>query len=285
MTNTDIKNPLHLQAVEAIDSGNINGLKKILADHPEIVKERFDIPEEGYFQNPYLLWFIADNPIRNEKLPGNIVDITKLLVGHVKEKEPTTYQFQVDYTLGLVATGRIPRECAVQIELIDLLIESGATVGDIMGTIAHGNLEAAEHLLKKGGRLNLAAAICLDKKNHIDRLLKNASREDKQIALMASAFYGKAGMISMLLENGANASDYIDSSSGFHSHATPLHQAISSGSLDAVKVLINAGARLDLKDKVYEGTPIGWAQYMQTEVQDEAMKNKYKEIEDYLVSL
>lgn len=42
-----------------------------------------------------------------------------------------------------------------------------------------------------------------------------------------------------------------------YSHATALHHAVSSGSLEAVKVLVEAGASLDTKDSVYGGTPLG----------------------------
>ena len=46
-----------------------------------------------------------------------------------------------------------------------------------------------------------------------------------------------------------------------YSHATALHHAVCSGSLDAVKVLVEAGADLATKDTIYEGTPLGWAEY------------------------
>ena len=46
-----------------------------------------------------------------------------------------------------------------------------------------------------------------------------------------------------------------------YSHATALHHAVYSGSLDGVKVLVEAGASLDTKDAIYEGTPLGWAEY------------------------
>ena len=44
-------------------------------------------------------------------------------------------------------------------------------------------------------------------------------------------------------------------------HATALHQAVAAGSLDAVEVLVQAGARLDIRDKIYDGTPLQWAEY------------------------
>jgi peptide-methionine (S)-S-oxide reductase len=95
-------------------------------------------------------------------------------------------------------------------------------------------------------------------------------------------FYGKPKIISLLIEHGADINEYLDNSTGFHSHASPLHQAVFSGSLESVKILVDAGADLNAKDRIYDGTPLGWAIYMQTEEPDEIKKKKYKEIENYL---
>ena len=46
-----------------------------------------------------------------------------------------------------------------------------------------------------------------------------------------------------------------------YSHATALHHAVWSGSIETVKVLVEAGAKLDIKDTIYDGTPLGWAEY------------------------
>jgi peptide-methionine (S)-S-oxide reductase len=37
---------------------------------------------------------------------------------------------------------------------------------------------------------------------------------------------------------------------------------VDSGSLDAVRVLVEAGADRGAKDRVYNGTPVGWAEYL-----------------------
>ena len=282
MTNEEITNPLFRQAVEAIDSGNITVLQKLLDQHPHLVRERLDIPEEGYFRHPYLIWFIADNPIRHDKLPVNIADITRLLIQRVKQESPGSFQQQIDYTFGLVITGRIPRECAVQIELMDVLIDAGVKPGEALSALANGNIAAAEYIVEKGGKLDLATAIGLDREKDIERLAQQATKKEKQEALIVAAFYGKAGILSFLVNLGVDVNEYLDNTSNFHSHATALHQAIYSASLDAVQVLVNAGARLDLKDKVYGGTPQGWAEYMQTEAEDIKVKEKYKEIEEHL---
>jgi hypothetical protein len=47
----------------------------------------------------------------------------------------------------------------------------------------------------------------------------------------------------------------------YHAHATPLHLAIANGRLDVAKALIDHGARLDLQDSIYQGTPLGWAEH------------------------
>ena len=278
----EFEDPLFGSAVRAIDEGNISELRQMLESNPELISQRADNPVDGYFQYPYLLWFIADNPIRNGKLPANIVDIASLLIDTASKYAQDSFQHQINYAAGLVETGRIPRESGVQIQLLNLLFENGVTPGDGHGALANGNFEAAKHIVEKSGKVTLAAAVCLFGVEEVKKLLVNASAEDKQIALMTACFYGKTEMISLLLESGADPSGYI--TRGFHTHASPLHQAVFSGSLDAVKLLVNAGANLNAVDKVYDGTPWGWAEYMQTETSDELEKKKYKEIEDYLAA-
>jgi peptide-methionine (S)-S-oxide reductase len=171
MTNSDISDPLFRNAVQAIDEGNISLLQYLLESNPELISKRLESPTEGYFQFPYLLWFVADNPIRNERLPENIVDITRLLISFARKHATDSFQHQIDYTYGLVETGRIPRECGVQIELIDLLIDNGVKAGDAHGALAHGNIEAAKHIIGKSGNITLTAAVALDRMDDMKRLL------------------------------------------------------------------------------------------------------------------
>ena len=282
MNNSDITDPLFLRAVQAIDSGNIKELETLIAQNPALVKNRLLTTEDGYFKDPYLLWFVADNPIRIEKLAPNIADITNLLIKAVKREAPDTSQMQLDYILGLVATGRIPRECGVQIAMMDALIDAGAKPGGGMGAFAHGNIEAAQHLIKRGGKLTLPAAVCLERMDDIARMAPDASANEKLTALTAAAFFGKVDMIKLLLDMGADPNGYPEKGSGFHNHATPLHQAVYSGNLEAVKLLVEAGAKLYTPDKIYDGTPLGWAIHMQTDANNEHAINNYKQIETYL---
>src|SRR6266496_595532 len=53
MKNSDITDPLFREAVEAIDTGDINTLERLLNEHPQLVSQRLDVPKERYFQHPY----------------------------------------------------------------------------------------------------------------------------------------------------------------------------------------------------------------------------------------
>jgi hypothetical protein len=149
-TNSDIHDPEFLAAVECIDSGDIEGLEQLVDRHPRLVSAPLDHPNDGYFTNPYLLWFVADNPIRVDRLSPRIVDLTRMLIRKVKARAPETSDDQLNYSLALVATGRIPRESGKQIELIDLFIHEGAKPSDALSALAHGNKEASAHLVKRG---------------------------------------------------------------------------------------------------------------------------------------
>lgn len=283
MQISDITNPLFRDAVIAIDTGNIILLEGLLRQNPQLLAERSNVPAAGYFGHPYLLWFIADNPIRNKTLPPNIVAITQMLVDLVQTHAPETFQEQVDYTLGLVVTGRTPHECGVQLALMGVLIDAGAATGNGHAALANGNTAAAQHLIERGGPLILATAVCLDRKEAINELLKTASDRDLAIALVAAAFYGKADMIRLLLEKGADVNAKLDASTGFHSHATALHQAVSAASMEAVQLLVAAGADTAAKDTIYAGTSLEWAQHLQAVENDPAKEERYAAIEKYLL--
>jgi peptide-methionine (S)-S-oxide reductase len=92
----------------------------------------------------------------------------------------------------------------------------------------------------------------------VTRLGPAASAREKQFALTLAALRGKADALAKAIELGV---DLNAPSPDLYSHATALHHAVSSKSLDAVKVLVEAGASLDSKDSVYGGTPLGWAEY------------------------
>ena len=80
----------------------------------------------------------------------------------------------------------------------------------------------------------------------------------------------------------AAGADVNRPSAGLYAHGTPLHHAVSSGSLEAVRVLVDAGANLTVKDSAWGGTPLGWAEYYSSQNPGDRSGKQYAEIASYL---
>lgn len=270
------------QAVSAIDAGDEEALKQLLDAHPQLATERLDSPGKwltsvignalrNFFKDPYLLWFVSEDAVRNGKLPRNISGIASIILQKAKSQNASNLQEQLDYTLKLVAWSVVARNCGVQIELLDVLIDAGANI-DAVSTdaLVNGNFDAAKHLVERGGTLTLPTALCLEKWDEADQLAVNATDDEKQFSLVLAALNGKAAAVERAIGYGAD----INKPSGhLYSHGTPLHHAVWSGSLNTVKVLINAGADLYARDTAWNGTPLGWAEYGNKEEVVEYLKD------------
>lgn len=261
---------LFQRAVSAIDTGDVGELERLITVDRRLVRERLNTPGawlrdkvgdalDGFFERPYLLWFVAEDPVRNGRLPANIADVTRAIIRAAEREGVETLREQLDYALKLVSWSWIARDCNVQIELIDVLIDAGAALdSNPENALVNGHVAAAEHLVARGAPVSLATALCLARWDDVQRLGPIASAEDKQFGLILAALKGKAEALVRVIDFGV---DLNAPSANLYSHATALHHAVYSGSLDAVKVLVEAGADLDAKDTIYEGTPLGWAEY------------------------
>ena len=259
-----IDDPIFRQAVALIDAGDEAALRSLLLQHPNLTHQQVLFPGDNYFRNPTLLEFIAENPIRHGKLPSNITAITKIIIA------AGASQSAINETLGLVSTGRITREYGVQIPLIELLCDQGADPNTaLLPAAAHGEHEAVEALLKRGATLTLPIAAALNRIHEFNQLYPSSSSEDRHMALAMAAQFGHVQIVKLLLEAGEDPNRF--NPSWAHSHSTPLHQAALAGHEDVVHLLVSRGARLDLKDLLWQGTPADWARH--------AGK---KEIESYL---
>ena len=301
MDNAEILDSLFCEAVSAIDAGDVSRLERLLAEPTRLVRDRLDSPGawlrdkvgdalDGFFRQPYLLWFVAEDPVRNGKLPRNVAQLAGTIIEAAKREGVDSLQEQLDYALRLVCWSWIAGECGVQIELMDVLIDAGASVDGRtvyegrFGThsdsaIYNGNSAAAEHLLEQGAPLTLSTALCLERWADVERLALSATMGEKQDAFVQAALRGKAEALRRMLALGV---DPTTVSSRNQSHGTALHHAVWSGSLDAVKVLVQAGADLNRRDTIYDGTPLGWAKYGEREQKAVSRAKRYAEIAAYL---
>ncbi|HEV2697706.1 MAG TPA: ankyrin repeat domain-containing protein [Terriglobales bacterium] len=241
-------------AVDLLDSGDVAGLRACLKRHPDVVRQHVLFEGGNYFRNPSLLEFVAENPVRRGVLPGNILEMTKVILDAGVER------LALDETLMLVATGSVPRQCGVQLPLIDLLCDYGSDPNSAMHAAAlHGEFEALNTLIGRGARMDLPVAAALGLTADSRRLLENARPEDRHLALSLASDFGHVEIVRLLLDAGEDPNRY--NPVGGHSHATPLHQAAGAGHEEVVRLLVEHGARLSLKDILWHATPADWANH------------------------
>jgi len=179
------------RAVDLIDAGDAAGLREHLRRHHKLTRQHVVFEGMNYFHNPALLEFVAENPIRHGKLPGNIVEVAKVILDAGVERA------SLNETLMLVATGSVPRECQVQIALIDLLCDYGADPASALRAAAlHGEMEAANALIRRGAHIDLPVAAALSRgatsyRDNFRRLLPAASRDERHLALALASQYGQ----------------------------------------------------------------------------------------------
>lgn len=283
------------QAVSAIDAGDVAALERLLDAHPELVRKRLNAPGrwlrdtvgdalDRFFARPYLLWFVAEDPVRNGKLPPNIAAVAAAIIAAAKRERVGALQEQLDYALRLVAWSWIARECDVQIALIDVLVDAGANpAGFPNDALVNHNFAAAAHLVARGAPLTLAAALSLERYSDARRLLTEASPRQRQFAFILTALNGRAEGLRIMIDAGI---DIHAVSPDLYSHAPALHHAVWSGSLEAVKVLVAAGGDLKRRDTAHDGTPLGWASYAAREhARGPEQQQRYREIVAYLRGL
>lgn len=249
------------RAVELLDAGDVAGLRAHLHQHLNLAHQHVVFEGGNYFRNPTLLEFVAENPVRHGTLPQNIVQIAKVILDVGVE------QSALNETLMLVATGSVPRECRVQIPLIDLLCDHGGDPNSaLVATALHGEWEALNALIERGARINLPVAASLGRIEDFRQLLPGADSRDRHLALALASQFGQAKVVRLLLDAGEDPNRY--NPVGGHSHSTPLHQAAGAGHNELVRLLVERGARLDFKDILWQATTADWARHAgRTEVE------------------
>jgi len=268
-------------AVEAVITGNLAALESLLPENPELVRARstrinnFDPP----VHRATLLHYIAANGVEGyrQKTPANAVEIAKTLLTAGAEVDALADMYGGQYaTMSMLVSSCHPAQAGVQVALVETLVDFGAAVeargsdkwgSPLMTALAFGYRDAAEALVRRGARIdNLAAAVGLGRIAEATQLLATADSETRHRALALAAQHGHVEIVRLLLDAGEDPSRY--NPDGNHSHSTPLHQAIAGSHDAAVRLLVERGARLDIKDRIYQSTPLGWAIYLgKTEIE------------------
>ena len=249
-----IEDAVFRRAVDLMDAGDAEGLREHLKRHPKLVHQSVEFEGWNYFRNPTLLEFVAENPIRRGKLPENIVEVARVILDAGPD------QASRDTTLALAATGSVALERGATVPLIELLCEFGADPNEAINAAAlHGSLLAVRALLKQGARMTLPVAAALNDVELVRRLLATATKRERHLALAMASQIGWIDVMRVLLEAGEDPNRY--NPLGGHSHTTPLHQAALIGNEALVRLLLERGADVKMRDLMWGGSPADWARH------------------------
>jgi ankyrin repeat protein len=255
-------------AADAVVAGDLQALAHALHADPALVHARS--PREHHAT---LLHYVAANGVEAERqrTPPNALDVARLLLDAGAEPNALADAYGTRCTpLELLVSSVHPHVAGVQTALAELLVERGASLATdgtrgrsaVRTALVSGYAHTARALAVHAGRpTELAVAAGLGMLGDVARLLPASDETERQEALVLACMHGHARIVQLLLDVGADPNRY--GPEGVHAHSTPLHQAAWGGRLDVVRLLVERGARLDLRDRLYDGTPLDWAEHGQ----------------------
>jgi ankyrin repeat protein len=236
----------------------------MLREHPELARAR-----STRRHHATLLHYIAANGVEGgrQKTPANAMEVARVLLEAGAEVDALADMYdQRCTTMSMLVSSCHPAKAGLQASLAELLLDFGAALegrgtkwhSAVMTALTFGYLGTAETLARRGAPLNdLVPVAGLGRFEDAAHLLPMADGQSRHMALALAAQHGHAEVVRLLLNAGEDPNRY--NPDGFHSHSTPLHQAICFGHAHVVKLLVDRGARLDIRDTNYQGTPLGWA--------------------------
>ncbi len=258
--------------MEAVVDGDQPGLEAMLRGDPGLARARSE--RVTHFDPPVhratLLHYVAANGVEShrQRTPANAAAIATALLDAGADADATASLYGGECTvMSMLVSSCHPANAGVQCALIDLLVDRGAAVesrgegrwtSPLMAALAFSYLDAARTLVRRGARVDhVAAAAGLNLVGQMRRLLPESDADSRHRALALAGQMGHTEAARLLLDTGEDPDRY--NPAGLHAHATPLHHAALAGHLETVRLLAERGARLDIRDKLWDATPLGWA--------------------------
>ncbi len=268
-------------AVEAVIEGDAAALRRLLGDNPGLVEARSSrvAPFDPPHHEAALLHYVAANGVEGyrQHTPANALEIATILLDAGADPNALASMYGGRCSaLSLLVSSAHPAKAGVQVALTELLIDRGASLeplgegnwtSPLLTALVFGYADTAEAMARRGASIrSLAEAAGLGRIEEARARLDSASPGDRHRALAIAAQLGRSAIVEMLLDAGEDPNRF--NPAGFHAHSTPLHQAALAGHVETVRVLVERGARIDIADKIWHGTPRGWARHSgRTEVE------------------
>lgn len=273
--------PSFAEAVKAVITGDVQSLRRLLADDPSLAKERSISPHRAT-----LLHYTAANgvEIALQYQVVNADEVAEVLLAAGAEADAVCNCYDRDHTtLELLVSSEHPYAAGATAKVVKVLCAFGAAIdgrhndgAPLATALLFGNRDGVDALIECGARTDnpVFAAAAGDKRRlslwingEEDRFSEAAPdffplSPDRKIvaeqALVFASMCGRVDVARQLIESGV---DVNASPPGSHWTATPLHAAAIQGERDVVDLLLAAGADPSVRDKRYGGRPIDWLKH------------------------
>ena len=221
------------QAADATVAGDLETLRRLLIEHPSLVRARSSRPHRST-----LLHYLGANGVEGERqtTPPNGPAMIKCLLDAGADPDASSFAYRGgpgETTLGLLTSSGHPLTAGVMMAMVVALAEGGATLDAPTALLAH--------LFKHRSIGDFASP----------------TAATLEAALSKAITFDEIDLALAILDGGIsfdiNATPNGDG-------ATALHQAAINGRRTAVDALIARGADPTLRDSTFNGTPTGWAQ-------------------------
>lgn len=251
-------------AVEAVVAGELASLGAMLRADPALARAR-----STRRHHATLLHYVAANGVEDarQRTPANAVEIARLLLDAGAEPDALADMYDAKCTtMSMLVSSAHPAGAGVQAALAEVLLDRGAALDGpgtnwqsaVLTALTFGFADTANVLVRRGAPVrDLPTASGLGRADDTARLLPGSDATARQAALALAAAHGHQEVVALLLDAGADPNSY--NPDGYHSHATPLHLAVLTDQVDLVRLFVERGARLDVRDTLYHGTPLDWA--------------------------
>jgi hypothetical protein len=258
-------------AADAVVSGNLDALERLLRANPSLVHAR-----SPRVHRATLLHYVAANGVEDfrQKSPPNAVAIaTRLLTAGAEPNAlAETYGGGPDQTtMNLLVSSVHPAAAGVQAALVHTLLDFGAAIDGVendgsplMTALAFNYPSAAEALAGRGARVDtvLAAAALGDAEQVQSMVLDGGglrpgvrlaapawlhvradARAHVELALVWACRFGREAVVKLLLDKG------VDPRAADQDRMTALHWAGASGSVAIADILLDRGVPLEVTNQ------------------------------------
>jgi ankyrin repeat protein len=217
-----------------------------------------------------LLHYMAASGVERyrQNTPSNAVEIARVLLQAGAEPDALADMYGVECTtMSMLVSSSHPAKAALQVALVEVLLDFGAAIegrgtrkwgGPLFTGLAFAMSDAAAVLAKRGARIDLPTATGLGLVDDAARMLPSADAEALHRATSRRSTVRQRSCACCSMP--ARIPIAIIRKAVMLTRP-PLHEAVLNGDEAVVRLLVGRSARVDIRDTVWNGTPLGWAIY------------------------